>query len=214
MNHLERSPLHSLHAGAAMTTIGGKQFVNTYANENSSCGVVDLANLHRVGFRGLQTAEYLTRLGFNLPQVPNTALCQPDGEWIARLSMTEYFLLGALHDGGQRLAELEATWQFSQQANYCLPRQDSHTCLALFGACITEVMAKLCGVDLSVAAFAQGSVAQTSVARVNGIIVNTGTGDSPSFHLLFDRASAHYLWYVLIDAMQEFGGAPAGVKAL
>ena len=63
-------------------------------------------------------------------------------------------------------------------------------------------------------AFAPGSVAQTSVARVNGIIVNTGTNDTPCFHLLFDRASAHYLWHVLIDAMQEFDGAPAGIKAL
>ncbi|TFY95615.1 sarcosine oxidase [Pseudomonas nabeulensis] len=214
MNNLERSPLHSVHGDAALTSFGGKPFVDAYANENRACGLVDLANLHRVGFRGAQAAEFLSGKGFNLPQVPNTAVRQPGGEWIARLSMNEYFLLGALNDGGERLAQLETGWTLSQQANYCLPRQDSHTCLALFGARISEVMAKLCGVDLSASAFAPGSVAQTSVARVNGIVVNTGTDDGPCFHLLFDRASAHYLWHVLIDALQEFDGAPAGVTAL
>ena len=211
-DNLERSPLHSVHADAAMISFGGKLFVETYANETRPCGLVDLANLHRVGFRGAQAADYLTDHGFSLPQLPNTAVRQPGGEWIARLSTNEYFLLGALHDGGERLAQVEAGWQLSQQACYCLPRQDSHTCLALFGAHISEIMAKLCGVDLIPSAFVPGSVAQTSVARVNGIIVNTSTGDTPCFHLLFDRASAHYLWHVLIDAMQEFDGAPAGIK--
>lgn len=214
MNNLERSPLHLLHGDAVMTTLGGKPFVDTYADQARECGLVDLANLHRVGFRGAQAAEYLTGHGFSLPQAPNTAVRQPGGEWIARLSMNEYFLLGALGDGGERLAQLEAGWTFSPQANYCLPRQDSHTCLALFGTRVSEIMAKLCGVDLSASAFGPGSVAQTSVARVNGIIVNTGSDDSPCFHLLFDRASAHYLWHVLIDAMQEFDGAPAGITAL
>lgn len=94
---------------------------------------MDLANLHRVGFRGTQAADYLAGHGFSLPSQPNTAVRQSGGEWIARLSMNEYFLLGALNDGGERLAQLEAGWALSQQANYCLPRQDSHTCLALFG---------------------------------------------------------------------------------
>ena len=214
MNNLERSPLHSLHAGAAMVSAGGKLFVEAYDSDARECGLVDLANLHRVGFRGTQAADYLTGHGFSLPSQPNTAVRQSGGEWIARLSMNEYFLLGALNEEGERLAQLEAGWALSQQANYCLPRQDSHTCLALFGPRISEIMAKLCGVDLSASAFAPGSVAQTSVARVNGIIVNTGTNDTPCFHLLFDRASAHYLWHVLIDAMQEFDGAPAGIKAL
>lgn len=214
MSNLERSPLRSLHANAAMTSLGGKSFVQAYGNEPCECGLVDLANLHRIGFRGAHAADYLTGLGFDLPPSPNTAVQQPGGEWIARLSMNEYFLLGALRDGGEPLAQLEAGWQLSQHANYCLPRQDSHTCLALFGPHISQIMAKLCGVDLGVSAFAPGSVAQTSVARVNGIIVNTGTHDTPCFHLLFDRASARYLWHVLLDAMQEFGGAPAGINNL
>ena len=35
-----------------------------------------------------------------------------------------------------------------------------------------------------------------------------------AFHLLFDSASAAFCWDCLIDAMAEFGGAPAGLLAL
>ena len=215
-DYLERSPLHALHTDAALTASGGKLFVERYSQNTRQpeCGLVDLANLHRVGFRGAHAAHYLASHGFKLPSVPNTAVRQPGGEWVARLSQTEYFLLGTLEDGGARLEQLEAGSQPNQQACYCLPRQDSHTCLALYGPSISEIMSKLCGVDLRQSAFGPGSVVQTSVARINGIIINASIDGTPCFHLLFDRASAHYLWHALLDAMQEFGGAVAGIKDL
>ncbi len=55
---------------------------------------------------------------------------------------------------------------------------------------------------------------QTSVARLNAIVVNACMATLPVFHLLCDRASAHYLWGALLDAMDEFGGKPAGIEAL
>ncbi len=39
-------------------------------------------------------------------------------------------------------------------------------------------------------------------------------GAMPGYHLLFDSASAVYLWRVLLDAMAEFDGAPVGRGAL
>ena len=39
-------------------------------------------------------------------------------------------------------------------------------------------------------------------------------GAMPSYHLLFDGASAEYLWRVLLDAMAEFDGAPVGRDTL
>jgi sarcosine oxidase subunit gamma len=94
------------------------------------------------------------------------------------------------------------------QANYLLPRQDSHACFQLSGEYLSEVMAKLCGVDLSPQAFGPGAVAQTSAARINVIVINASTLQQTRFYLLCDRASKAYFHEALLDAMQEFSSQP------
>jgi len=216
---IERSPLYPLHAGARLAVLGNSAVVARYGEQEEHaqlerCALIDLTNLPRVGFRGTDSAAYLTGHGLQLPGAPNQALTQADGSVIARLSQTEYLLLGSLHDVGARISALEAGWQLGDSANYLLPRRDSHAWLQLTGQHIAEVMAKLCGVDLRPQAFPAGAVAQTSAARINVIVINQGVGDLPSFQILCDRASVNYFWDALLDAMSEFGGAVAGVDGL
>lgn len=175
------------------------------------CQLQDQTDLPRVGFRGTQSAEYLTARGFTLPGAPNQASAQADGSWVARLSQNEYLLLGSPQDQGQRIADEEARWELDHRANYLLPRQDSHACVRLSGGVIAQVMAKLCGVDLSFPAFKPGTVAQTSVARVNAIVIHTGSVELPAFHILWDRASKAYFEGALRDALEEFGGVAQSV---
>jgi len=170
------------------------------------CALIDLTDVPRVGFRGQQSAEYLGTRGFFLPDAPNRAVTQADGSHVARLSQTEYLILGSLEDRGQRIADEEARWELDHSANYLLPRQDSHAWLQLSGLHVSEVMAKLCGVDLRPQAFAPGSVAQTSAARINVIVINLGSAELPAFQILCDRASLDYFKGALLDAMGEFDG--------
>src|SRR3990167_4419153 len=216
---IERSPLYPLHAGARLAVLGNSAVVARYGNQEEHaqlqrCALIALTNLPRVGFRGAQSADYLRQRGYQLPGAPNQALTQADGCLVARLSQTEYLLLGSLHDSGSRIAQEERDWQFGETANYLLPRQDSHAWLLLTGAHIAEVMAKLCGVDLRAEAFPPGAVAQTSAARINVILINLAEGELPCLQVLCDRASANYFWDALLDAMAEFGGAVAGVDGL
>lgn len=178
------------------------------------CVLVDLTEVPRVGFRGQQSAAYLQARGFTLPDAPNRAVTQADGSHVARLSQTEYFILGSLQDRGERIADEEARWELDHSANYLLPREDSHAWLQLSGVCIAEVMAKLCGVDLRPQAFPSGAVAQTSAARINVIVINLGDEHLPCLQILCDRASVTYFWEAMLDAMQEFGGRPVGIDAL
>ena len=165
------------------------------------CTLTDLTAVARVGFRGADSAAWLQTHGYRLPAQPNKAERQDDGAWMARLSHTEYLLLGALADHGAPVAALEAQWMLDDNArNYLLPRQDSHAWLQLAGDQASAVMAKLCGVDLREGAFAMGSVAQTSAARTNVIVVNTGR----ALQLLFDRPSLDYFLGAVSDAMVEF----------
>ncbi|VVP32762.1 sarcosine oxidase [Pseudomonas silesiensis] len=168
------------------------------------CSLTDLTDLSRVGFRGAHSAEYLRSRGFALPDAPNRAVTQADGSLVARLSQSEYLLLGSPEDQGQRLADEEARWELDHQANYLLPRQDSHAWFQLTGEHPSEVMAKLCGVDLSPQAFGPGAVAQTSAARINVIVINAGSARQASLHILCDRASQAYFQEALLDAMEEF----------
>lgn len=75
-------------------------------------------------------------------------------------------------------------------------------------------MAKLCAVDLSAEAFAAGQIAQTSVARINAVVMNVSDAQARKFNLLCDRASALYLWNVLLDAIAEFDGQAVGIDGL
>lgn len=169
------------------------------------CALSDLTDLPRVGFRGADSADYLRGRGFELPTAPNRAVTQPDGSLVARLSQTEYLLI-ASHLQDERIADEEARWEMDHQANYLLPRQDSHGCFQLSGEHLSAIMAKLCGVDLIAEAFGFGAVAQTSAARINVIVINSGSAQQPALHILFDRPSKAYFHEALVDAMQEFIG--------
>lgn len=178
------------------------------------CALVDLTGVPRVGFRGADSAAYLLARGFVLPDAPNRAVTQADGSHVARLSQTEFLVLGSLQDRGERIADEEARWEMDHSANYLLPREDSHGWLQLSGVFVAEVMAKLCGVDLRSQAFAPGAVAQTSAARINVIVINLGSKATPAFQILCDRASLDYFKGALMDAMGEFGGTILGIEAL
>ncbi|WP_180114085.1 sarcosine oxidase subunit gamma [Acinetobacter sp. YH12063] len=178
------------------------------------CAIADLTHLSRVGFRGIDSAAYLIQAGYQLPDRPNMLLKQNDGTTVARLSATEYLLLGAWSDFGESIAQLEQNWSMNEQANYMLPRQDSHAWIQLTGSSIALVMAKLCAVDLSAEAFTVGQIAQTSVARINAIVMNVSDAQAPKFNILCDRAASLYLWHVLLDAIAEFDGQAVGIESL
>lgn len=196
-----------------MTSLQAEAFIprSPRAELLHTCALTDLTDVARVGFRGGDSAAYLQQRGYRLPQQPNQAARQDDGGWVARLSQTEYLLLGSLADEGARVAAAEAEWVQDAQRNYLLPRQDSHAWLQLSGVHGSAVMAKLCGVDLRAEAFPFGAVAQTSAARINVIVVNVGSDERPALQLLFDRASLAYLREAMLDAMDEFDGGLIGL---
>ena len=178
-------------------------------------GLADLSPLPRVGFRGPGAREWLAAQGIELPDEPNRARLQPDGAIAVTRSWTEVLVLGAIHGADSLCDRLEAGASDAHRARaYPLPRFDGLFWFALTGASAAACLAKVCGVDMREPAFPVGSVAQTSVARLSAVFVRVDLGGTPVFHLLGDSASAEYAWTSLLDAMQEFGGKPVGLRAL
>lgn len=175
----------------------------------------DLSAVRRIGFKGWATAEWLGSQGVTLEDAPNRAYRQPDGARVARLSKGEFVVLGDLDGSAALPGRLDGAWSMVA-ANGCfrVPRADASAWLGLTGSHAAAMFAKVCGVDLRPHKFPNHAIAQTSLARMNAIIIRGDRGQTLAYDVLFDLASAVYLWGALLDAMAEFGGKPVGLEAV
>jgi sarcosine oxidase subunit gamma len=182
-------------------------------------GLADISVLPHTGFKGAGVIEWLRGQGVEVSDEPNWAPGQEGGGLAVRQANAEVMILGDLSGGGGWPERLKQAWwaePVPPQAprGFPMPRDETHAWLAVTGEHAAAMFAKLCGVDLRAPAFPQGRVAQTSIARLNGVIVRDDRGGVPFFHLLADCAAAEYLWDCLLDAMAEFDGRPVGLTAL
>jgi len=134
---------------------------------------------------------------------------------VARLADTEVLILNKIHCEQNQCSSLDEKYKASSSDRcYSVPRYDSSAWLYITGEHASAMFAKICGVDLRANKFPNGSIAQTSIARMNGIIVRDDLNDLPAFHLVFDSASANYMWAALKDAFKEFDGTCIGYNSL
>ncbi len=218
-SYSRRSQLYRRHlaAGADFEEISGSVVVAAYSDQvdelryAARVGLADLSTLVRTGFKGPNTAAYLEKHIRRLPVLPNSTEIQPDGSVVACLSPTEYLILGSINAAFPDALRNNSThWRGVHQ----LPRRDSHSWFALTGVEASSVLAKLCGVDMRTKNFADGRIAQTSLAHINAMIIRHDLSITPCFYVLSDTSFAEYLWDVLLDAMEEFDGKPVGIVAL
>jgi sarcosine oxidase, subunit gamma len=185
------------------------------ATDINGLKLVDLSLLPRWGVKGRGALARLAAHGATAPTQDNRAARQSDGSLIARLSPGEALVLASVRDARAAIAQaIEALPPEGHGACYPVPRRDSHCWFVVCGADAPRMFAKLCGVDLAAESFADGSVAQTSLARLSAIIIRNDIDGSIAMSILADSASAEYLWDCLIDAMAEFSGATCGVESL
>lgn len=181
--------------------------------------LADLSVLPHGGFKGRGTVEWLTAQGLSIGPDSNKAYKQGGGELAARLAPTEIFLLDSLAGSGSLIGRLNDAWKWAPSAprpqqGYPTPRQDSHAWFMVTGAKAPEMFAKICGIDLRPAHCPIGTIAQTSLAKMSGIIIRADLGGTVAYHVLADIASAEYLWTCLEDAIAEYDGRIVGLAAL
>ena len=176
--------------------------------------LIDLSPMPRAGYRGPQALPWLQAQELAIAPENNRGALQPEGSLAVRLSDGDVLLLGNLRSNSELLDGLAKEHSREQpQGVYQVHRADSSPWFVVSGRLAPEMLAKLCGVDLSPQVFSQLEVAQTSVARAGAIVVRWDLGQTPAYHLLPGAALAEYLWDCLMDAMVEYGGRPAGLEA-
>jgi sarcosine oxidase subunit gamma len=132
----------------------------------------------------------------------NKAYRQADGSLAALLSSTEVLWLGVDADEGDLARWHCADGQPLAPQTYALPRRDGTYWFQFTGDGTATVFSRLCGVDLSLAAFADLAVAQTLIARVSAVIIRADGPRGPSYHIIGDISLAPYIWDVLVAAMR------------
>ena len=221
-----RSPVYRklLDLDAAFTEINGYAVATAIGDPATQDAAVhrlslcDLSGLLRLGIRGPGSSHWVAEQGLAVPAASNQALRQEDGALLARLAANEVLILGhhdqqSLHIG--RLIEaLQSADLADAQRVFVVPRQDGHAWFRITGREAAATLAKLCAVDLRTGSFEHLQVAQTSVARLNAIVIRDDLADVPALHLLADSASAEYLWECLLDAGMEYGMRVVGLDAL
>jgi sarcosine oxidase subunit gamma len=181
----------------------------------SRLGIADLTPLPRLGFKGRGTIPAMKARGIVLEAEANRAFRQPDGSLCLVLAASEVVLLSNLAGEGTRLSGLEEGFRIDDgEAAYPVPRRDSSAWFVVTGRFAPEMFSKLCGVDLRPHRFEDLRIAQTSLARLNAVIVRADLSGTILFHVLADSASAAYLLECLRDGAQEFDGRLIGVSVL
>ncbi|MDC0610149.1 hypothetical protein OAP63_05405 [Vibrio sp.] len=163
---------------------------------------LDATTYSRVGIRGEKAEAFLVDQNLPVPHAPNHALIS-GGFLVLRLSHKEFWIIDTLNSNQAILANLELI-ALNTKGLYRLYCQHSHTMMFIEGSAVAKMFAKLCAVDMSESSFPTGTIAQTSVARTNAIVVRTESGSKEQFVLLSDIASAQYLWEAIEDAASEY----------
>ena len=181
----------------------------------SRLAIIDLSERPRLGFKGRGTLPAMQKRGMVVENQPNRAFRQANGSLCLVLAASEVFLLGAGDGDDSGLAKLEADWRIEDgERTYPMPRRHSHAWFAVQGEAAPDMLSKLCAIDFRPHRFDDLSIAQTSVARLNAIVLRADVEDRLTYHALADSASAVYLLACLEDAAEEFGGSMTDASVL
>lgn len=219
---IRRSQLYRWHMGrnATFVEFGERTFVDRYGDLEQEIyaaqrlGFCDLSLLPRHGVIGRGASKFLRAKGMRLPELPNTSEVQENHDLVVRLSPEEFVCLrlSSLSQGASY--ESDAWQDTAEQVAFVVPNSDSHCLFSVSGEKASTMFSKVCGVDLRGRSFANGNVAQTSIARVNSIIIRHDFELTENFFVLAATSATEYLWGCILDAADEFDGSPIGIAAL
>ena len=222
-----RSPVYRKlqELGAEFREINGYAVPSTVGDLAAQSAAVaqlalcDLSGLPRIGVKGLHAANWLSEEGFIIPADNNSARRQDDGALLVRLAPNEFLVLGEEARPYPCIEKLAKGDKFPSKSSglekpFLVPRQYSQIWFRLIGGQGIDTLAKLCAIDFRASSANDFQIAQTSLARLNAIVIRDDLDGIPGFHILADTASAEYLWDCLIDAGAEHSIRVVGLKVL
>jgi sarcosine oxidase subunit alpha len=235
------SPLHGRHAswGAVFMPAGvwerpeyytqpGKSRTDCIHDEvrrvRSKVALIDVGTLGKIEVRGPQAAEFLNRVytaRIDLLKVGGTRyaiMCDESGVVtdegvIAHLEQNVYYFTTTTSGAAnvyREMSRLNAEWGLQCGI---INLTGSYASVNLAGPDSRAVLAPLCDVDLSSAAFPYLAVRQGIIAGIPARIMRVGFVGEWGYEIHVPAEYGATLWDALMDAGKPFGIGPFGVEA-
>ncbi|MPY78844.1 MAG: FAD-dependent oxidoreductase [Actinophytocola sp.] len=199
-----RSPIAP---GTKTTTIASWQV----DARRSSAGLrlTDHTLLAKVGVRGRHDGAIAEALGTSYGRTIRdngsaVVVGSGPGEWL---------VLGSPGGQDKLLSRMRDLVENTGEFGTVIDQTHGRALLKISGEEAADLLAKVCGVELSDAATPDGAALRTSVARLVTDVIRLDDNGVPAYFLHCERSSGQYLFDALLDAGAEFGievdGTPA-----
>ncbi len=217
---LKLTPLYAtaLKLGARFVDVAQWHFPEAYSDTQAEiaacragCGLADVTPHGKLQIEGAPAAEALRAVYGQAPEAVGAGLSTPDGHLYCLRPDLFYLSTPPGQEAGA-LARLTAA-----SAGLLVTVTDMTHALAdlrLIGPASANVLSMVCGLDFRDAAFPDMTAKYSSVARTRQLIARRDFGPLPAYTLAGDQSLAAYLWEILMEAGQEVGIKPVGVRAL
>jgi heterotetrameric sarcosine oxidase gamma subunit len=216
---LARSPLHNWHAAhaARFEERQRAQVVLAYEGvepEPAGLALVDLSVFSKLVLVGkgvpAVAGTLLEASSMSQPRVVG-ALPGPDRELACRLTRDRLLLL-ASSPTSARFEELMR--KLSQEEDLlAADATASYAWFELLGPDTEQVLRRLTSLDVSRTGLPAGTCAETSLARIPGLIVRPPEGPGQSIHVLVASDLGEYVWETLLAAGSRWGIVPVGLAS-
>lgn len=205
-------------AGARVETVAGWQVTLGYdsveAEQTAARERVALADVSAVGklvIQGTAIDEVLAGHFGAAPANP-TDLVPFDGGWITRMNRYEYYAVLPLDRLEETVGALRAA--FAGRHAHVTSLTHGRDAIAVIGPRARETLSKLCALDFHARAFPNYTAQISNVAKVTALIARVDRAGVRSYEIHLDRSYSEYVWTIVLDAAQEFGGRGIGRDAL
>jgi sarcosine oxidase subunit gamma len=160
--------------------------------------LTDLSNRPRFGVKGRRAQEWLTALGYSLPEQPNSWETTTDAMHL-RLGISE-FLIEA-NSNSYSLDALMLAAKSVSSGVYWVPRAD--TAFEISGSAATDLLSEICMLDTTKQA--NNALFMTQIAGISAILIKLPNTPVPSYRIWCDGSYHHYMLETLSRIAKELG---------
>ena len=163
--------------------------------------LADYTPLAKVAVRAEPDGKLAAGLGTRFGRTARDA----DASLVVGSGPGEWLVLAGIGEQDKLLTRLRGTAEESAEFASVIDLTHGRALVRLTGTHASDLLAKVCGVDLSDDFIPDGAAFRTSVAKLVTDVVRADEAGVPSYLLHCERSSGQYLFDALLDAGGEFG---------